>query len=108
MKIDGPNEEDYRHFLAHGGTVKFELDATDIDGSGEFEEISAIKPKLESGFKLDPSPASTEPTNAAALYLYGGSWVQVVNQITQRRGELEYRRLKSGRYEATATISTDT
>jgi hypothetical protein len=87
MPITGVTEEQYK-------------DAKDIDSTGGFENAALIKPYLESGFELKPSPIIEAPENAAALFLYGGSWTRVITHTYPRGGSIVYRKLPSGRYEA--------
>ena len=100
MPITGVTEEEYKHFLEHGGSLIFEIDAKDIDSTGGFEESPLIEPHLESGFELKPSPIIEEPPNSTALFLYGGSWTRVVTHTYLKGGRIVYRKLPSGRYEA--------
>lgn len=100
MPIAGVTEEEYKHFLAHGGTLIFEIDADDIDSRGGFEDSPLVKPHLESGFELRPSQVIEDLPNTAALFLYGGSWTRVVTHTYLQGGTINYRKLPSGRYEA--------
>jgi hypothetical protein len=100
MAITGVTEEEYKHFLAHGGTLVFEIGATDIDPTGGFENSGLVRPYLESGFELKPSPILDAPDNSAALFLYGGSWTRVIAHTYKNGGSIVYRKLPNGRYEA--------
>ena len=106
MPITGVTEEEYKHFLNHGGTLTFEIDSTDIDSTGGFEESPLIKPYLSTGFELRPSPIMSEPINSAALFLYGGSWTRVVTATYKNGGTIIYKKLPNGRYEAEVTAPT--
>ncbi len=103
MAITGVTEEEYKNFLSHGGTITFEIEGTDIDSTGGFEESPLIKPYLFSGFELKPSPMIEEPENKAALFLYGGSWTRVVAHTYINGGSIVYKKLANDRYEAKVT-----
>lgn len=101
MSITGVTEEEYKHYVAHGGTLHFEIESSDIDPSGSFEKSPLIQPYLNSGFEIKPSPSIEMPTNSAALFLYGGSWVRVIAHTYKNGGSIVYVKLPSGRYKAT-------
>lgn len=100
MAITGVTEEEYKSYVAHGGTLRFEVEAFDIDPSGAFEKSPLIQPYLNSGFELKPSPVIEMPVNSAALFLYGGSWDRVIAHTYKNGGKIVYSKLPSGRYEA--------
>lgn len=102
MPITGVTEDEYRHYVAHGGNLRFEMDARDLDPSGSFEKSPLIAPYLDSGFQVAPSPVIEMPQNAAALFLYGGSWDRVIAHTYLNGGRIVYKKLLSGRYEAVA------
>jgi hypothetical protein len=93
MAITGVTEEEYKNYLSHGGTLVFEIEATDIDSTGGFESSPLIKPHLSTGFELKPSPIMDEPENSAALFLYGGSWTRVVTHTYKNGGSIIYKKL---------------
>ena len=103
MAITGVTEEEYKNYLSHGGTLVFEIEATDIDSTGGFENSPLIKPHLNTGFELKPSPVLDEPENSAALFLYGGSWTRIVTHTYKNGGSIIYKKLPNGRYEATVS-----
>lgn len=100
MAITGVDEAAYKQFLSHGGSLTFEIDATDIDSTGGFESSPLIQPFLNSGFELRPSPVIEEPKERAMLLLYGGSWTRVVTHTYLNGGSITYKKLANGRYEA--------
>ena len=100
MAITGVTEKEYTHYVLHGGSLRFEIEASDIDPSGEFEKSPLIKPYLTSGFELKPSPVIDVPANSAALFLYGGSWDRVIAHTYINGGKIVYSKLSNGRYEA--------
>lgn len=102
MAITGVTEEDYRHFVKHGGKLRFEMEAKDLDPSSSFEKSPLLAPYLEYGFELKPSPVIEMPQNSAALFLYGGSWDRVIAHTYLNGGRIVYKKLASGRYEAVA------
>jgi hypothetical protein len=104
MPITGVTEEAYREYLCKGGTLTFEIDSSDIDNKGGFEESPLIAPDLTSGFELKPSDIFDEPDNSAALFLYGGSWTRVVAHTYKHGGKIVYKKIQNGRYQAIATI----
>lgn len=104
MAITGVSEAEYKDFLAHGGTLTFEIEATDIDSTGGFESSPLIQPFLSSGFELRPSPIIEEPQERALLLLYGGSWTRVVTHTYLNGGSVTYKKLQNGRYEAVASV----
>lgn len=100
MSITGVPEQQYRDYLKHGGNLTFEIDATDIDASGCFENSPLIAPFLLSGFELKPSPIFEEVKTSAQLLLYGDSWTRIVTRTYLQGGSVIYRKLTTGRYEA--------
>lgn len=100
MAITGVTEEEYKHYVARGGKLRFEIEASDIDPSGAFEKSPQIQPYLSSGFELKPSPIIEMPANSAALFLFGGSWDRVIAHTYKNGGKIVYAKLPSGRYEA--------
>ena len=99
MAVTGVSEEEYTNYLEHGGTLVFEIDSTNIDPSGEFEESPLIKPYLTSGFELKPTE-EVDDESGMQLLLYGGSWTKVVTYTYRRGGNIIYRKLSNGKYEA--------
>jgi hypothetical protein len=104
VAITGVTEEQYRHYVAHGGKLRFEMEARDLDPSGSFEKSPFLAPYLESGFELKPSPVIEMPQNSAALFLYGDSWDLVIAHTYLNGGSIVYKKLASGRYEALAEV----
>lgn len=104
MAITGVTEQQYRDFLSKGGNLTFEIDAADIDLSGQFEKSPLIKPFLSSGFELKPSPIIDNPRDAAQILLYGDSWTCVVTLVYKKGGSIIYKKLPSGRYEAKVSV----
>jgi hypothetical protein len=100
-----PAIEQFKAVLSQGGTVRFEIEATDIAGDRGFEEAPAIKPLLDSGFTLRPNISSlTEPSVALELYTFGGEWLAVETRVYLRDGSITYRRLSPGIYEAVCVV----
>lgn len=102
MAITGVTEGQYRDYVEHGGRLRFEMEARDLDPSGSFEKSPLLAPYLESGFELKPSPIIEMPQNSAALFLYGGSWDRVIAHIYLNGGRIVYKKLATSRYEAVA------
>jgi hypothetical protein len=100
-----PTAAAYESFLANGGTVTFEVEAVDIGADLEFEKGFAMKSMLKTGFELRPTPSSyTDPREIANLLYYGGTWDNVGRNVYSRDGEIWYKQLSSGDYEATCNI----
>lgn len=106
MAITGVTETEYRHYVDHGGALRFEINASDLDPSGAFEKSPLIQPYLTSGFELKPSPIIEMPANSAALFLYGGSWDRVIAHTYKNGGKIVYAKLPSGCYEAKVEAPT--
>jgi len=100
MAVTGVSEEQYKNFLSHGGNLTFEIDALDIDVSGEFEKSPLIAPFLESGFEIKPSAIIENDKEAAQILSHGDSWTRVIAFTYRRSGSVIYKKLSSGRYEA--------
>lgn len=106
MSITGVSHAEYEKFLSSGGELTFEMDASDISSSRDFENLPLIKPFLESGFELAPSPMISAPAERARLFLYGGSWTLVIVHVYQSGGKIIYKKLPSGKYEAKVSVPT--
>jgi hypothetical protein len=104
MAVTGVSEHEYRNFLENGGDLTFEIDAKDIDASGDFEKSPLIEPFLITGFQLQPTPLVNDPKERATLFFYGGSWTKVVVHTYANKGSIIYRKLSSGRYEAKVSV----
>ena len=100
MAITGVTEQQYRDYLKHGGNFTFEIDATDIDASGCFENSPLIAPLLSSGFELKPSSIIEEAKDMAQLLLHGDPWMRIVTRTYLQGGSVIYRKIATGRYEA--------
>jgi hypothetical protein len=104
-----PPIEQFNAALSHGGTVRFEIEATDIAGDRGFEEAPAIKPLLDSGFTLRPDISSlTEPSVALELYAFGGEWLAVETGVYLKDESITYRRLSPDIYEAVCVVPPTT
>lgn len=100
-----PTLEQFNAVLSKGGSVRFEIEATDINGDRSFEKVDAIKPHLDSGFSLRPDVSTlVEPHAAAELLLYGGEWLSVETRVYLRDGSITYRRLSPDIYEAVCVV----
>lgn len=104
MSITGVTEQHYRDFLSEGGSLTFEIDAIDIDSSGQFEKSPLIAPFLSSGFELKPTPIIENPKDSCRLLLYGDSWTRVITYAYKKGGSVIYKKLLSGRYEAKVSV----
>ena len=104
MTIQGISREEYQKLFSAGGEHTVVLDRSDISADGSFEEFSLIKPYLDTGFEIEPTPSITEPSMIAALSVYGDDWTQIVARVYIKGGKVIYRRLENLRYEAKITV----
>ena len=56
MTIQGISREEYQKLFSAGGEHTVVLDRSDISADGSFEEFSLIKPYLDTGFEIEPTP----------------------------------------------------
>lgn len=104
MAATGVTNDEYLRFLKNGGTLVFEVDATDIDASENFTLNPEIASRLDTGFELRPSPIIDSPEERAELLTLGEPWVRVIVFTYASGGSIIYRKLPNGRFEATVTI----
>lgn len=101
--VSGPKGMDYLDFLNQGGQISFVVEKDDIEANGSFETHPATAPKLKSGFKF-PATQPLAPADIAQIFLYGKPWDRVIVAVQDKGGEIVYRQIASGRYEAVCTI----
>ena len=107
MAISGVTATQIQDFLRNGGTLKCVVGATDIDERGDvFEAYPAIQGALHSGFEVPPSVAATHDAKSfAQLWVHGDAWTRIVARVYAENGNIVYRKIAAGLYEATAAFS---
>jgi hypothetical protein len=101
--VSGPKGVEYLDFLNQGGEISFVVEKEDIEATGGFETHPAIALKLKSGFSFPPTQPLA-PADVAQIFLYGNPWDRVIVAVHDKGGEIIYRQLATGQYEATCTI----
>jgi len=104
MAVTGVTNEQYKEFLKNGGTLVFTIDSEDISSNTEFENYPLIKPFLNIGFEIKPTPMIEIPDFAAQIYVHGDDWSRVITFVYRNDGSIVYKKNSNGQYEATATI----
>lgn len=99
-----PKKQEYEAFKKSGGSITFEIDREDISSTPDFENYESIKPKLNSGFELRPTTLINTPELQALIQVHGATWDYILCRVYLAGGNVIYKKLPSGKYEATCTI----
>ena len=104
MAVTGPTHQQYELFREKGGTIIFNIDASDISSDNTFENFTQTNPDLYTGFELIPSSIIDNPKEVVQIYMYGNTWTQIVTFVYRNGGEIIYKKIPSGNFQAKCTI----
>ncbi len=97
---------EWNAFKSSGGTIVFEIDGTDINRDLAFEREPYLKDRLSTGFEIPPTPLIETPALQALIQVHGSEWDFILCRIYLAGGNVVYRQLEGGKYEATCTVPT--
>lgn len=95
---------EWNAFKASGGTITFEIDATDISSDASFEKLPSLQSLLKTGFEIPPTPLIETAELRTLIQMHGSEWDYILCRIYLAGGKIIYRQLANGRYEATCTV----
>jgi len=90
-----------RGVIEHGGIYTIEIDASEIPITEVEEAWDSIAPVLTSGFEMPPSTIIHDPVTANEILTKVDTWGQIVVLVYRSGGRIIYKKLQSGRFEAT-------
>jgi len=97
-------KKEWDNFKQNGGAITFEIDAEDISSNKGFETSSTIQPKLKTGFELPPTSLIESPELQALIQTRGSEWDYILCRIYLSKGNVVYKQLSNGKYEATCNV----
>jgi hypothetical protein len=103
MKYADEELEVIRGVIEHGGIYTIEIDASEIPMTEVEEAWDGIAPVLTSGFEMPPSTVIQDPVAANEILTKVDTWGQIVVLVYRSGGRIIYRKLHSGRYEASVS-----
>lgn len=95
---------EWESFKKNGGSIVFEIDADDVSSNAEFEKYPEIQSKLATGFELPPTTLIHSPELQALIGVHGSQWDYILCRVYIAGGKVIYRKLLSGKYEATCNV----
>lgn len=95
---------EWEHFKKNGGQISFEIDASDITTTKDFETSPSIQPKLKTGFELPPTSLIESPELQALIQVHGSEWDYILCRIYLAGGKVIYQQQNNGKYEALCTV----
>lgn len=95
---------EWERFKKDGGSIEFEIDREDISSTENFEKFATIAPDLTTGFELPPPRLIDTPELRALVNVYGSEWDHILCRIYLAGGKVIYKKLQSGKYEATCIV----
>lgn len=104
MAVTGVTQEQYKKFLENGGKITFLIDGSDISKKQEFEEFPTIKPLLTTGFEIRPSTIIHSSDVYIDIMVHGDHWTRVSTFVYKHGGNIVYKKLEDGRYQADCSI----
>ncbi len=101
----GVSDEQLDSFLKHPRDMTFALQDTDIVTGGRVELLELFKPDhLKSGFQMDPPLNIYDEDLEDAVRAKGTKWDLVILETYRRDGQITYRELQDGVYEAVVSL----
>lgn len=97
-------KNEWDDFKRRGGTIIFEIDSEDISSTKEFETFPAIQPNLKTGFELPPTSLIDTPELQALIQVRGSEWDYILCRIYLAGGNVIYKQLPNGKYEAKCNV----
>jgi len=98
---------EWDNFKKNGGSITFTVDSGDICSNREFETSPSIKPNLRTGFELPPTSIINSPELQAQVQMHGSEWENILCHIYLAGGNVIYKQISTGKYEATCNASKD-
>ena len=95
---------EWAYFKKNGGNISFEIDASDITTTKDFERNLSIQPSLKTGFELPPTSLIESPELQALIQVHGSAWDYIRCLIYLNSGKIIYKQLENGKYEAICTV----
>ena len=95
---------EWEHFKKNGGKISFEIDASDIKATKDFEKNPSIQSRLKTGFELPPTSLIESPELQALIRVHGSEWDYILCRIYLAGGKVIYKQLENGKYEAICTV----
>lgn len=95
---------EWENFKKNGGSISFEIDPEDISSTREFETFPSIQPNLQTGFELPPTSLIDTPELQALIQVHGSEWDYILCRIYLAGGNVIYKQLPSGKYEAACSV----
>lgn len=95
---------EWERFKKEGGEISFEIDASDITSTMDFERNPLIQPKLRTGFELPPTSLIESPELQALIQVHGSDWDYILCRIYLAGGKVIYKQLENRKYEAICTV----
>ncbi|MGR7116268.1 hypothetical protein ACU61G_16840 [Klebsiella aerogenes] len=93
------------NFLANGGTLVYEVDANEVnEGNPDFHQLPTIKPKLLTGFELQPTDVINDASAAAQILAYGEDWTRFIYRVYSKGGKIIYTQISQDLYRAVCTL----
>ena len=101
----GVSDEQFESFLKHPRDMTFALQDTDIVTGGRVELLELFKPAhLKSGFQMDPPLNIYDEELEDIVRSKGTKWDLVILETYRRAGQITYRELQDGVYEAVVSV----
>lgn len=101
----GVSDEQFESFLKHPRDMTFALQDTDIVTGGREELLELFKPdSLKSGFQMEPPLNIYDDELEDIVRANGTKWDLVILETYRRDGQITYRELHDGIYEAAVII----
>ncbi|MGN0921723.1 MAG: hypothetical protein ACI4NJ_08400 [Cellvibrio sp.] len=97
-------KQEWESFKISGGTITFEIDPEDISVTKDFETYPSIQPNLTTGFQLPPTTLINSPELQALIQIHGSQWDYILCRVYLSGGNVIYKKLNNGKYEATCNI----
>lgn len=97
-------QKEWDEFKKNGGSITFEIDATDISHDAAFENMSSLQDTLESGFEIPPTPLIETAELQALIQVHGSEWNYIFCSIYLAGGKVVFRKKANGKYEAECTV----
>ena len=97
---------EFEEFKKNGGVITFEIDGEDISTNKGFESEPSLQSKLKTGFELPPTSIIDSPELQALIQIRGSAWNYILARIYLSGGNVIYKQMNSGKYEATCSVPT--
>ncbi|WP_372828556.1 hypothetical protein [Polaromonas sp.] len=104
IKYSDDKQTEWEQFKKKGGKISFEIDASDITTTKDFEKNPSIQPRLKTGFELPPTSLIESPALQALIQVHGSEWDYILCRIYLAGGKVIYKQQGNGKYEAICTV----